>query len=253
MLRAVRLEQRLGFTIEPRTLELLHQAVPLLARVSGERLRDELGLTFAEAGAGAAMIRLHDLGLLAAVHPALAWDRRLSARLDELRAFQPPAEWRLREVPDAERLCYAVWLSDLDANQVAEVCARMRFSLATRAVVIDAQRLVAGLPRWPAGVSPSEVAARLDEPREESLVAAWLALADRPEARRTLQSYLARWRHVEPVADGRLLRRLGLPPGPAYRTILSTLRAAWLDGQLETAEQEHELLLALVAAQGDRG
>jgi tRNA nucleotidyltransferase (CCA-adding enzyme) len=253
MLRAVRLEQRLGFTIEARTLELLHQAVALLDRVSGERLRDELGLTFAEASAGAAMTRLHALGLLAAVHPALGWTPRLSTCLADLRAFHPPADWRLREAPDAERLVYAVWLSDLDAHQVAEVCARMRFSLATRAVVIDAQRLVAALPRWPAGVSPSEVAARLDEAREESLVAAWLALADRPEARRTLESYLACWRHVMPQTDGRLLRHLGLPPGPAYRTILTALRAAWLDGQLETAEQEHDLLQTLVAARGARG
>jgi len=58
---------------------------------------------------------------------------------------------------------------------------------------------------------------------------------------------------VMPVADGRLLRRLGLPPGPAYRTILTALRAAWLDGQLETAEQERDLLQALVAARGGRG
>ncbi len=253
MLRAVRLEQRLGFTIESRTLELMHQAMPLLDRVSGERLRDELGLTFAEATAGAAMTRLHALGLLAAVHPALAWNHRLSTRLDDLRIFRPPAEWRLREAPEAERLLYAVWLSELDANQVAEVCTRMRFSLATRAVVIDAQRLVAALPRWPAGVSPSEVVARLDETREESLVAAWLTLADRPEVRATLEAYLARWRHVMPKADGRVLRRLGLPPGPAYRTILTTLRAAWLDGQLETAEQERDLLHTLVEVRGGHG
>ena len=73
------------------------------------------------------------------------------------------------------------------------------------------------------------------------------------ETRLTLETYLAHWRHVMPKTDGRLLRRLGLPPGPAYRTILTTLRAAWLDGQLETADQERDLLQALVELRGGRG
>ena len=42
MLRAVRLEQRLGFKIEPRTEELIGHAVGLLERVSGDRMRHEL-------------------------------------------------------------------------------------------------------------------------------------------------------------------------------------------------------------------
>jgi len=247
MLRAVRLEQRLGFTIEGRTLELMREAMPLLDRVSGERLRDELGLIFAEPCAGQALARLHALGLLAAVHPALTWDPWIQARLESARAFQPPDAWKLHQPPDAERLLYALWLARLDANQVAAVCDRLHFSLATRAVVVDANRLTAALPRWPAGVSPSEVATRLDDAGEESLVAAWLALAESPDACAVLASYLAVWRRVTPVTDGGALRRLGLPPGPVYRQILSALRAAWLDGQLETAEQEAELLRTLIS------
>ena len=80
MLRAARLEQRLGFAIEPRTLELMQQAMPLLARVSGERVRDELALILEEACAGSILSRLQGLGLLSAIHPALAWDAWLEAR-----------------------------------------------------------------------------------------------------------------------------------------------------------------------------
>jgi tRNA nucleotidyltransferase (CCA-adding enzyme) len=42
MLRAVRFEQRFGFKIEERTLELLKEAITLIARVSGDRVRHEL-------------------------------------------------------------------------------------------------------------------------------------------------------------------------------------------------------------------
>ncbi len=253
MLRAARLEQRLGFTIDPRTLELMQQAMPLLDRVSGERLRDELALVLEEACAGAILSRLQALRLLSAIHPALDWDAWLEARFIDARAFQPPESWRLEETPQPERLQYALWMARLDANQVSAVCDRLHFSLAMRAVVVDTNRLTHAVPRWPTGIAPSDVAARLDEAREESLVAAWLALADVPPAREILTSYLVSWRHMAPATDGRVLREAGLPPGPAYGRILATLRAAWLDGQLETADQERELLRALLAQGSNHG
>jgi tRNA nucleotidyltransferase (CCA-adding enzyme) len=253
MLRAARLEQRLGFAIESRTLELMQQAMPLLDRVSGERLRDELALILDEACAGPILTRLQALRLLSAIHPALEWDAWLEARFAEARTFEPPEAWRLQETPQAERLLYALWMARLDANQVSAVCDRLHFSLAMRAVVVDANRLAHAVPRWPRGIAPSDVVARLDEAGQESLVAAWLALADVPPARELLTSYLVTWRHVAPATNGRALRAAGLPPGPAYRTILVTLRAAWLDGQLEDADQERELLQALLEQGSKRG
>jgi tRNA nucleotidyltransferase (CCA-adding enzyme) len=253
MLRAVRLEQRLGFRIEARTLELMQQAVPMLDRVSGERLRDELGLVLEETCAGRIMVRLDALGLLGAIHPALDWDSWLEARFAELRDFRPPASWQLHETPDLGRLFYALWLARLDANQVSAVCDRLHFPLNTRAVVVEANRLVHAIPRWPMGIAPSDAVARLEEAGEESLVAAWLALVDAPQAREILTSYLVTWRRVASVTDGRTLREAGLPPGPAYRRILSALRAAWLDGQLENPDQERELLRTLLAEMAGRG
>ncbi|TET81348.1 MAG: hypothetical protein E3J37_09365 [Anaerolineales bacterium] len=77
-------------------------------------------------------------------------------------------------------------------------------------------------------------------------MAAWLALADRPEARDALYRYLTEWRKVTSRADGDTLRALNLPPGPAYRRILWSLRAAWLDGVISTAKGEAALLHRLV-------
>jgi tRNA nucleotidyltransferase (CCA-adding enzyme) len=253
MLRAVRLEQRLGFTIEPRTLELMQQAMPMLDRVSGERLRDEIGLILDEPCAGPILARLGALGLLGAIHPALEWDSWLAARLPDVRAFRPPEAWRLHESPQLESLFYALWLARLDANQAAAVCDRLHFSVAARAVIVDTNRLTHAIPRWPAGIAPSDVVARLEDAGEESLVAAWLALADMPQAREILTSYLVTWRRLTPVTDGRALREAGLPPGPAYSRILATLRSAWLDGQLENADQERELLRTLLAEEPGRG
>jgi hypothetical protein len=53
MLRAVRYEQRYGFAIESRTLQLMDEARPLVARLSAERIRHELDLFFDEPRAAA--------------------------------------------------------------------------------------------------------------------------------------------------------------------------------------------------------
>jgi tRNA nucleotidyltransferase (CCA-adding enzyme) len=63
-----------------------------------------------------------------------------------------------------------------------------------------------------------------------------------PEVATILEQYVTRWRHVQPQVDGYALLAMGLEPGPAYRQILGSLRAAWLDGKISTPEQESALL-----------
>jgi tRNA nucleotidyltransferase (CCA-adding enzyme) len=74
MLRAIRFEQRFGFRIEERTLHLLTEALQLISRVSGDRIRHEIDHILDEERAVQMLARLHDLGLLKAIHPDLKWD-----------------------------------------------------------------------------------------------------------------------------------------------------------------------------------
>ncbi len=70
-----------------------------------------------------------------------------------------------------------------------------------------------------------------------ALYATYLA-AGEPEKRTLLENYVRRWRHVSPNISGHELQRRGLPPGPAYRHILETLRGRWLDGEIASMEEE---------------
>jgi tRNA nucleotidyltransferase (CCA-adding enzyme) len=125
MLRAVRLEQRLGFEIESRTLELLKQALPLLDRVSGERIRSELILMFREGHLLEIMARLEEIGLLEAIHPAFTWDVWLKARFEQARAFIPPQEWYLTITPKREFLLYSLLCFRLSTEEAKAVCNRL--------------------------------------------------------------------------------------------------------------------------------
>ncbi len=245
MLRAVRLEQRLGFKIEPRTLELLRQALPLLDRVSGERIRSELELIFKEDQREAIFRRLQELGLLAAIHPALRWDGWLEARFREAAAFRAPPEWKLESEPEREFLFYALLCFRLSEEDSQAIVARLHFPAAVGKAILQAGRLGRALPEL-RGAAPSVLTALMEDQREQALAAAHLGLADVPEAQQAVASYLERWRFVEPRTDGNALRALGLPPGPVYRRVLNRLRAAWLDGEITTEAQERRLLEQLV-------
>jgi tRNA nucleotidyltransferase (CCA-adding enzyme) len=62
-----------------------------------------------------------------------------------------------------------------------------------------------------------------------------------------LNDYLEKWRHTKPRTTGHDLKQLGLPPGPNYQNILRTLRSAWLDGEIDSENEETALLEHLLS------
>jgi tRNA nucleotidyltransferase/poly(A) polymerase len=101
-LRGVRLAVQLSFRLEPATAERLRSAGPWLARVSRERIRDELFLCLAASRSVEALQGLQAFGLLDHVIPALGqipdgqeWDAALArveavGRLIDQLPFPPP-------------------------------------------------------------------------------------------------------------------------------------------------------------------
>jgi tRNA nucleotidyltransferase (CCA-adding enzyme) len=253
ILRAIRLEQRLGFTIEERTNELLQEALALLDRVSGERIRSELDLIFSEQNYARAMQRLDDLGLLQAIHQGLNWDEWLEKKFEAAAVFQAPPNWPAVDHPEAKQILYGLWLIRLDPDQIISVSKRLRFTGVMRADILDAQRLCSFLGEMPSGLKVSEIVERLEDARERSLLIAYMALDQDSAAEQAVRDYLTKWRKVHPISTGDTLRERGLPPGPRYRSILGQLRAAWLDGKVKDQEGEARLLETLMKDQAADG
>ncbi len=69
LLRAVRFAARLGFTIEQATFAAIRRHAALIARVSAERVRDELVRILTEGGAAYGLDLLDESGLLAVLLP----------------------------------------------------------------------------------------------------------------------------------------------------------------------------------------
>jgi tRNA nucleotidyltransferase (CCA-adding enzyme) len=265
ILRAARFEQRFGFRIEERTMQLLMEARSLIDRLSGDRIRHELNhilnteilppaaanQTGALQRGGPAQIlaRLHELGLLAAIHPYLTWDEWLHERIGALGSLMPDADWGLRveglEAPLKVELGYILWLIRLPPEQASLASGRLKLPAYLARIILAACEL------WHdryalLGLSPSAAVARLEGVPTLARYALYLAVPDAPELQGVLSNYQSHWQRVEPTIDGHGLRALSLPPGPQYRKILSVLRNAWLDGEISTPEQEMALLKKII-------
>jgi tRNA nucleotidyltransferase (CCA-adding enzyme) len=246
ILRAVRLEQRFNFQIEDRTLELLNEAISLLDRVSGERIRSEFDTIFNEPKFAVIMARLQSLGLLEAIHPALGWDQWLEEHFEAVKSFEPPNSWRLEESPERDFLYYAIWLFRLTPKEAEGVGHRLRFPAADLRDILQTVDINRFLQSLTATTAPSTVVAKLDDVQERVLITSCMALDDLPEICQILEKYLGKWRFIQPEADGETLRAMGLPQGPIYGDILWKLRAAWLDGEIRDGVQEQALLEDMV-------
>lgn len=257
IVRAVRFEQRFNFQIEERTLHLLKEALQLLDRVSGTRIRHELDHVLEEEMAPHMLARLEELEVSKAIHPELVWDDWLISRLEALTSPKPGIEWDLpAELTDLEvkrALAYTLWLIRLPAERALHVLKRLNFPSRQAGEILAAISLrqeLAGIVSSP----PSVIATRLDEAPPMALYATFISL-DEEDLRSKLHKYATSWRYVTPTISGHDLRARGLPPGPIYRQILAALRSAWLDGIISTLEEEQEMVNLLISEQSimDKG
>jgi tRNA nucleotidyltransferase (CCA-adding enzyme) len=239
MYRASRYEQRFGFQMDGETLALVPNARALVAELSGQRIRHELDLILEEGGAAAILSRLAKLNLLQAVHPALPATQSAQARVRLAGHLpgSPTRSWSRRDV------AWLLWLMDLHEPEIRSLGKRLHFTGPGLRDLRAAAKLHASAASLSRG-QPSRVTSRLDQYPELAVYA--VSLASSGKRRRTLDEYLAKWRHIRPVTTGHDLKALGLPPGPAYRKILDRLRADWIDGFIEDAGDErnrlHDLL-----------
>lgn len=239
ILRAVRFANRYDFVIEQRTSELLAGALPMLSRITGERLRNELNLLFQEPSAPQALRQMHALGIDQAMSPPLRFDEAIVQRIERL--------WQRHEhlTMDTVELHWHLILADMP--EVTLMSVAQRFMLPGQQVRHIQQ--TAQLWQTPTlhqlDAPPSRVFALL-EPVTPITLEALMLLGQGQPAAEHVQRFRDIWQHLKPSTTGHTLQAMGVPPGPTYRRVLSHLRDAYLDGLISTPEEEQVLLHTLL-------
>lgn len=235
ILRAVRFERRLGFSIEPRTAQLIETALPMLRRITGERIRNELTLLLGEADPAGSFLVLQERGILRAIHPEFVVPHNLRERFERAAL---PLPWSM-PTPNPVDLRWGLVLGHLPANHLAAVCERLVLGKTLTEAILLASFLVHNpLPEFAA---PSAVVQHYEGAHDLTLYIAWI-IHENSILRQRIQQYALAWRSVRPKTDGRALQARGLKPGPCYGVILARLRAARLDGDIATDAEEDRLL-----------
>jgi tRNA nucleotidyltransferase (CCA-adding enzyme) len=260
ILRAARFEQRFGFHIDPRTEELIGDALDLLDRVSAERVRHELELIASEEAPERALCRLAEMEVLPALHPALRCDAWLQAKAVELRA-QLTLRRDARQdgalpgnplSPGASaRLHMALLTYSLPPIALAEFIEKFRFRKDYRDLMLEVAALSVHLGRLAENnLKPSEIVRTLEDSSDEARLLLRV-VTDSWLVQRRLDLYQRRLRAVRPILNGDDLRRMGIPPARVYHEILDRLRDAHLDGEISTQAEEEAIVRQIAPRAGE--
>ena len=248
ILRAVRFEQRFAYQIETRTLELLVNALPLLDRVSGDRLRHELNTILQEPNWSQMIQRMASLGVLESIHPEIPWDAATEERVRTAMQAQTPDSWGVPFVRDGYplpiALSYLAWLLPVETRQAQDICTRLKVP-GWLADTLQAAHHTLQRQAEIIATSPYQAVTILEEIPPLALFIVDILTTD-ASLRQKIETYFVDWQHIKPVTTGHDLRAREIPPGPHYQFILDALRSAWLEGTISSQDEEKQLLEKLI-------
>jgi len=241
--RAIRFEQRFGFTIGKLTNGLIKNAVNMnfFRGLSGRRVLGELKQILEEDHPVPAIIRLNDFDLLKFIDPSIQFDKQLIFRLN---SAKQALAWHDLLFLDESYMKWIVYFLVLihtcDPQCSEKIC--NRFELAPRnRKIFCAERFAAekcvlelahSLP-----IPNSRLYRKLSEFRTE-LILYMMAISKQQKIKKAISHYFTNLRRVNVSLQGRDLKKMGVAPGPIYREILQAALDAKLNGKLKARKDE---------------
>ena len=253
ILRAVRFEQRYGFTIESQTLYVMGQAIieESLKNISVDRIWTELKLIFNETNAVKIFRRLGQLEIWRQIVPGLEWNRELEGNLErvvevtkrlqktgvEIKTWLIYITIILKQI---ERDKALVWLKELSIAKeyrlFIEGCLEVRDKVAFKELKEH---------------SLKELHILLHNYSEEELAVELCTLKESPLVEQVVD-YVARRAVIKDniAVNGNYLRSLGIKPGPIYAQILFALETAVLAGEIYAEKEQKDFVTIWLKREG---
>lgn len=229
ILRAVRFEQRLGFTIEPHTQQLIKAALEadVLSITNADRLADELRLSLSEHCPVKILCRLDKLKVLRAICPDLTVHKRLQERIQRAHDF-------VTEHPDfvakEERWLVPLTLLGLELSQEGIENLNLRFGWKPIPWPIPVNEALGKLTRR--APKPSQQAELLDR-LSPVQVAVLVGLSKATGLAQIVEHYLTVTGPMEPLLTGHHLLEAGVEKGRLVAEWKKQALAAQRDGEFE--------------------
>jgi len=243
ILRAVRFEQRYGFTLEPETEKFLIEAVRLrvLGRVSCDRTWVELKYILEEPQAVKMLARLDKLKILPVLFPGVIW-REVEPVLKKISSSTALLEqWGYPPVCEQWLTYFLALLHTAKMEEAEKISARYHLNKRQKEkiskTILHWREIISR--NWPdqAGELARLVLAL---PREAYPLLLSLLPDERHQER--FHQILTLIRDSRPAVKGDFIKSLGYRPGPLYREALDVAWRARLEGRVKTKEEEKNLI-----------
>lgn len=241
--RAIRFEQRFGFTIGKLTSGLINNAVKMdfFKRLSGRRVFNELRQILEEENPVPAVKRLYDYKLLKVIHPSIGINEEVISLLNSVKKV---LSWHdllfLEELYMKWAVYFLVLVRNCDDKTSDEICTRFELSPRQKIIICKerfrADKCLLALERT-GSVKDSFLYKQIYGFKTE-LILYMMAVTKQNRIKKSISRYFTNLRYVSTSVTGKQLIKMGLKSGHIYREILEAVLYAKLDGKLKTANDE---------------
>lgn len=241
--RAIRFEQRFGFTIGKLTSNLIENAVSMdfFERLRGRRVFTELRQIFEEENPTPAVIRLNDYRLLRVVHPSITLNKELISLFNSVKKT---LAWFDLLFLEESYMKWAVYFLALirhcDRKISDEICTRFEMAPKRQSLFSEDRFRAEECLSWLERSTPipnSRIYKTLSAFKTE-LILYMMAAAGQEKVKKAISDYFTKLKPLTILITGKDLQKMGLEPGPLYREIFQAVHDAKLNGRLKTKKDE---------------
>ncbi len=241
--RAIRFEQRFGFSVGKVTARLIENAVKMnfFRRLSGRRVFAELRQVFEEENPTPAILRMQDYNLFTVIHPSMVLNNELKSLFSSVKTV---LSWYDLLFFTETYMKWAVYflalMSQFDMKTSEEICKRLE--LAPRYTTIflkerlKAEKSLLWLERNQQ-LSNSTLYKKLYGIKTE-IILYMMAVTKHKKVKQSISHFFTKLKYIEPSIRGKDLLKTGIEPGPIYREVLQAVLDAKLNGKLKTQKDE---------------
>lgn len=249
--RAIRFEQKFGFTIGRQTVHLINNAIKMhfIDRLSGVRIINELKMICAETNPLPIFHRLHHFGVLKQVFPGIDCDAALDQLLPAVRDVISWYEYLFLDEKIEKWQVYLLgMLNNVEHELAASLVKRLNLKQYVTYEFLDLRRQ---------GIKAAKKLTReyltkrqlknsflvnLLSPLPLEINLYILAGHSQREVKRAISNYITTLQFIRPELTGDDLIAMGLKPGPEFKIILNYLKDAKLNGNAKDRDDEIRLV-----------
>jgi tRNA nucleotidyltransferase (CCA-adding enzyme) len=239
ILRAFRYQQRLGFVFELQTKKLIQRDIIMLATISSDRLRDELGLILKEEYPEKILKQLGKIGALKNINSSLSYGE------ETYEDFRIARSYNLTDQLYSLYLCLLIY--PLNTSEIEQFINRLNIPSKLAGTLKDTIKLKGELHLLMDPYIRNSAIYYLLNQYDLVAIQANAITSKLSAIHANIELFMNKLRHIKTNINGEELINLGIPAGPALGRILKAVHRARLDGEVNSRGEELQLVLSLKA------